>query len=68
MVRVTIDVDGGDGHFALLVCAENLQQAVRFAADRYTDHAVRIRFPLDTETFFADGTAADEAIEAEVAT
>ena len=68
MIRVAIDVEYGDGRFALLMCAENLQQAVRFAADRYPDHTVHVRFPLDPETFFVDGSLADEVNKVEVAT
>jgi hypothetical protein len=65
VIRVAIDVEDGNGRFSLLICAENLQQAVRFAAIRYPDHAVRVRFPLDPETFFVDGSVAVEAIKVE---
>jgi hypothetical protein len=62
MIRVWIDVVNDDVHFSVTVCAESPRQAVEFTADRHPGHVVRVRFPLDPDTYFVK----DSAVEAEV--
>jgi hypothetical protein len=59
MIRACIEIGGETDHFSVVVCAENIQQAVRFVADLYPDCAVRVRFPLDPETFFIANPAGE---------
>jgi hypothetical protein len=53
MIRVWIDIVGDDARFSVSVHAETLRHAVEFAANRYPDHVVGVKFPLDPDTFFS---------------
>jgi hypothetical protein len=57
IIRASVQVTGKKNAFSITVCAENLQRAVEFAAKRYPGHAVGLRFPLDPEAFFAEGSS-----------
>ena len=48
---------GRKNAFSTEICAENLRRAVEFAAKRYPGRAVGLRFPLDPEAFFAEGSS-----------
>jgi hypothetical protein len=60
MIRAAIEVGNETGCFLVVVCAENIQQAVGFVANLYPGCAVRVKFPLDPDMFFAE----DPAVEA----
>jgi mannose-1-phosphate guanylyltransferase len=52
LIKASIEVSDETGCFSVTVCAEDIQQAVELAMDRYPGRAVKVKFPLDPETFF----------------
>jgi hypothetical protein len=58
MVRVSIEVYDGAARFGVAVQAENLQRALNLAAARYPYGRVRLRFPIDPESFFVEDSTA----------
>jgi hypothetical protein len=56
MIRASVQVRGDSNAFSVTVRAENLQRAVELAAQRYPGRAVGLRFPLDPEAFFVEGS------------
>ena len=58
MVRVSIEVYDGAARFGVAVQAENLQRALNLAAARYPHGRVRLRFPIDPESFFVEDSTA----------
>jgi hypothetical protein len=62
MIRACVEIGNETGRFSVVVCAENIQQAVIFVADLYPGCAVMVKFPLDPETFFVE----NPAVEAEM--
>jgi mannose-1-phosphate guanylyltransferase len=52
LIRASIEVSDGAGYFSVTVCAENIQRAIELAMNRYPGRAVKVKFPLDPETFF----------------
>ncbi|MGH3146371.1 MAG: hypothetical protein ACRDTR_11290 [Rubrobacter sp.] len=56
MIRASLQVSDEKDAFSITVCAENLQRAVEFAANRYPGHAVSLLFPLNPEAFFVEGS------------
>ena len=57
MIRASVQVRDDSNAFSITVRAENLRRAVEFAAKRYPGRAVGLRFPLDPEAFFAEGSS-----------
>jgi hypothetical protein len=57
MIRASVEVVGTHSAFCIGVYAKNLQRAVEFAAKRYPGRAVSVRFPLDPEAFFVEGSS-----------
>jgi len=57
MIRASVEITGNNSAFSIAVYAENLRQAVEFAASRFPGRAVSVRFPLDPEVFFVEGPA-----------
>lgn len=57
MIRASVEVKDENSAFSIGVYAENLRRAVEFAANRYPGYAVSVRFPLDPEVFFVEGSA-----------
>jgi hypothetical protein len=58
MVKVSIEVHDGTARFAVAIKAHSIQQALNIVAARYPSSTARVRFPIDPESFFADGFAA----------
>jgi mannose-1-phosphate guanylyltransferase len=56
LIKASIEVSDETGCFSVTVCAEDIQQAVELAMDRYPGRAVKVKFPLDPETFFVRDT------------
>jgi hypothetical protein len=64
MIRVSVEVKDENRAFFIGVYAEDLQRAVEFAANRFPDYAVSVRFPLDPEVFFVERpTVGSETVE-----
>jgi hypothetical protein len=67
MIKVRVEVRNETGSFTAVVHAENLQEAVRIAKDRYLESAVGIAFPIEPTQFFAAGPRPDSHIDPESA-
>ena len=66
MVKVSIDVD--DGRSRLSVRARSIRRALEIATEQNPGRALRVVFPLDSETFFVRDDATGVGIElAEIA-
>jgi hypothetical protein len=58
MVKVSIEVHDGTARFAVAVLAKSIQQALNIVAARYPGSVVKVKFPIDPESFFAEDSAA----------
>ena len=58
MVKVSIKVHDGTARFAVAVLAKSIQQALNIVAARYPGSVVKVKFPIDPESFFAEDSAA----------
>jgi hypothetical protein len=54
MVKVSIEVCSGAAHFDVGVQAESIQRAVSFVRERYPKGNVRVKFPIEPESFFVE--------------
>ena len=54
MIRVAVDVRSKATRFSAAVWADSVEQAVRLARRRYPSCEVRVLFPIDPESFFAE--------------
>ncbi len=59
-VKVSIEVRSGAARFDVAVQAESIRRAVSIVASRYPGLDVRMKFPVDPESFFVRD-AADRA-------
>jgi hypothetical protein len=61
MIRASVQLRDDSNAFSVTVRAavraENLQRAVELAAKRYPGLTVGLRFPLDPESFFVEGSS-----------
>ena len=58
MVKVSIEVRDGTARFAVSVLAKSIQQALNIVAAQYPGSVVKVKFPIDPESFFAEDSAA----------
>ena len=58
MVKVSIEVRSGAARFDVAVQAESIQRALSIVGARHPGSDVRVRFPIDPETFFIKDPAA----------
>jgi hypothetical protein len=68
MVSVCIEVGNETGSHTVAVRARNIERAVRIVAERYPGSRIKVEFPIDPETFFAEGAAREHLIPAEKST
>jgi hypothetical protein len=62
MVKVSMEVRSGAAHFDVGVQAESIQQAVRFVQERYSKGSVKVKFPIEPESFFVEDPTARRGI------
>ena len=62
MVKVSIEVRSGAAHFDVAVQAQSIQQAVSFVKERYSKGNVKVRFPIEPESFFVEDPTAPGGI------
>jgi hypothetical protein len=62
MVKVSIEVRSGAAHFDVAVQAESIQQAVSFVQERYSKGSLKVRFPIEPESFFVEDLRARSGI------
>ena len=58
MVKVSIEVRSGAARFCVGVRAESIDRAVSLVEKRYPGRNVEVRFPIDPEGFFSEGSTA----------
>jgi hypothetical protein len=58
VVRVSIEVRSGAARFDVAVQAESIQRALTIVGAHHPGSDVRVRFPIDPETFFVNDPAA----------
>ena len=57
MVRISVEVSSGAACFRVSVQAQSIQRAVSLVGERYPNGNVRVKFPIDAESFFAKDSA-----------
>jgi hypothetical protein len=62
MVKVSMEVHSGAARFDVAVQAESIQQAVSFVQERYSKGNVRVKFPIESESFFVEDPTARRGI------
>jgi hypothetical protein len=58
MVKVSMEIRSGAAHFDVGVQAESIQRAVSFVKERYSKANVRVKFPIEPESFFVEDPSA----------
>ena len=58
MVKVSIEVHSKTACFAVAIKAQNIQQALSIVAARHPSSVIRVKFPIDPESFFVKDSAA----------
>jgi hypothetical protein len=62
MVKISVEVRSGGARFDVAVQAESIQQAVSFVQERYSKGSVKVRFPIEPESFFVEDRRARRGI------
>ena len=62
MVKVSIEVRSGAAHFEVAVQAESIQRAMSFVKERYSKGSLKVRFPIEPESFFVEDRSAPTGI------
>ena len=62
MVKVSMEVRSGAARFDVAVQAESIQRAVSFVKERYSKASVKVRFPIEPESFFVEDRTAQKGI------
>jgi hypothetical protein len=62
MVKVSMEVRSGATHFDVGVQAESIQRAVSFVQERYSKGSVKLKFPIEPESFFVEDLTAARGI------
>jgi hypothetical protein len=58
MIKVSIEVHSGTARFAVSVLTQSVQRALSLVAARYPESVVTVKFPIDSESIFAEDSAA----------
>ena len=58
MVKVSIEVRSGAAHFDVGVQAESIRRAMSLVRERYPMGSVKVKFPIEPESFFVEDIAA----------
>ena len=62
MVKISVEVHSGAAHFDVGVQAESIQRAVSFVKERYSKGSVKVKFPIEPESFFVEDPSARRGI------
>jgi hypothetical protein len=62
MVKVSIEVRSGAARFDVAVQAESIQRAVSLVTERYPKGGVKVKFPIESESFFVEDPTAPTGI------
>jgi hypothetical protein len=58
MIKISVEVRNGAARFDVMVQAESIQRAVSIVRGRYPGADVKVKFPIHSEEFFAEHSAA----------
>ena len=58
MIKVAIEVRSGAARFGVAVQAESIQWALSLVGARYPARTWRVKFPIEAEGFFVEGSGA----------
>ena len=58
MVKLSVEVRHGTARFAVAILAQSIQQAQNIVQARYPASVVKVKFPIDPESFFIEDPAA----------
>jgi hypothetical protein len=53
-VKVSIEVRSGAAHFDVALQAESIERAMSFVKERYPKGNVKVKFPIEVESFFVE--------------
>jgi hypothetical protein len=62
MVKISVEVCSGATRFDVAVRAESIQRAVSFVQERYPKGSVKVKFPIEPESFFVEDRLARRGI------
>jgi hypothetical protein len=62
MVKVSIEVRSGAARFDVAVQAESIQRAMSLVRGRFPKGNIRVRFPIEPESFFVEDRTARRGI------
>ena len=62
MVKISIEVRSGAARFDVGVQSESIQRAMSFVRERYPKGTVRVKFPIEPESFFVEDPTARTGI------
>ena len=62
MVKISVEVRSGAARFDVGVQAESIQRALSFVQERYSKGSVKVRFPIEPESFFVEDLTATRGI------
>lgn len=62
MVKVSVEIRNGAARFNVAVRAESIRQAMSIVGGRYPGGDVRVKFPIDQESFFVKDLAARSGV------
>jgi hypothetical protein len=62
MVKVSIEVRSGAARFDVGVQAESIKQALSLVKERYSKGSVKVKFPIEPESFFVEDLTATRGI------
>jgi hypothetical protein len=62
MVKVSVEVRSGTARFDVAVQAESIERAVSFVEERYSKANVKVKFPIEPQSFFVDDPTAPTGI------
>jgi hypothetical protein len=62
MAKVSIEVRSGAARFDVSLHAESIERAVSFMKERYPKGNVRVKFPIEAESFFVEDRTAQRGI------
>jgi hypothetical protein len=62
MVKVSMEVRSGAARFDVAVQAESIQRAMSFVKEHYSKGSVKVKFPIEPESFFVDDRTARTGI------
>ncbi len=58
MVRIAVEVADGTAHYEVVVQAESIRRALEIAEGLGLGSDIKVKFPIDPETFFVKDPAA----------